>query len=50
MQIKMKGCVWHSIGLISPYTHILSGMTIERAIRGHYFIDAKLNAMLFSRA
>ena len=31
-------------------THMLSGKAIERAIHGHFLIDATLNAMLMSKA
>ena len=50
----MSGCglqdVLEQLYASNAVTHILSGKAVERAIRGHFLIDAALNAMLISKA
>jgi len=50
----MSGCglqdVLEQLYASNAFTHILSGKTVERAIRGHFLIDVTLNAMLISKA
>ena len=57
--MSFLGCIGHIMsgcGLLeqlyasNAVTHMLSGKAVERAIRGHFLIDAALNAMLMSKA
>ena len=49
----MSGCglqdLLEQVYASNAVTHMLSGKAVERAIRGHFLIDATLNAMLISK-
>ncbi len=58
--MSFLGCIGHIIGCSlqdlleqvyasTAVTRMLSGKAVERAIRGHFLIDAILNAMLMSK-